>query len=126
MEGRILFLLLLNFHKKSYNEIIMKRITRSLRERRLLISVWAALVGEITSNMRAVYVDWDEETTWLYFFFDGEFTEEEEEDVSCIETEVISQIPDRMYEYRCVRVDYPKPIVCPGRCVYKRKEPSSS
>ncbi len=96
---------------------------RSAREQRILISLWGALLGEITPNMRAVYVDWDEETIHLYFVFDGEFTDEEQEEVSCIETEVISQMPDDMYELHCMQKDAPLPIDCPGRCVYKRKEP---
>lgn len=97
-------------------------VKRSAREEDVLLAIWKALLGQITPNMRAIYIDWDEEVIRLYFFFDGDITEEEREDISCIETEVISQIPDSMYELHCIRLDCPKPIVCSGSCVYKRKE----
>jgi hypothetical protein len=95
---------------------------RSDREQTILLSVWAALIGEITPKMRAIYVDWDENTISLYFFVDGEFSEEEKEDMSCIVTEVVAQMPDNMFEEFFERLDYPNPIACPGRCVFKRKE----
>ncbi len=95
----------------------------SRRDQKVLLSVWHALIGEITLKMRAIYVDWDDRTIYLYFFLDGEFTEEEKEDIRCIESEVISQLPDDDYELHCTRLDFPQSIVCPGQCIYRRKEP---
>src|SRR5574338_1498075 len=102
----------------------MKRLVEEID---ILISAWRSIVTEITPNMRAIYIDWDEETIHHYFFFDGEFTEEEEEDARCIETEVTAQISYLfMCELHCIRLDYPAPVVCPGICIYKRKEANSS
>ena len=93
----------------------------------LPLSLQRALLGMITSNIRAVYADSKDLQIVIYFFFDGEFTEDEVEEVSCVETEVLADIMDIDESIRskthCIRADYPSRINCPGICVYKRKEP---
>ncbi len=94
----------------------------------LPLSLQRALLGMITQNIRAVYADWNDLQVVLYFFFDGEFTEDEAEEVSCIETEVLADILDIDQSIRsktqCIRLDYPGLINCSGICVYGRKEPT--
>lgn len=104
---------------------MIQKNKRSKKETNALLSIWKALVsGGITPNMRAVYIDLNEKSVDLRFIFDGPFTEEEEEEVQCMGSEVVADLPDSEFDLKCERVDYPQPIVGPGHCVYRRKEPS--
>lgn len=92
----------------------------------LLLSLQSALLGMITPNIRAVYAHGTDSLVTLYFIFDGHITREEIEEASCIETEVSvdfmtldETVP---FETRCLQVDYPTPVTCPGVCAYRRKE----
>ncbi len=97
------------------------------RKTYILLSLQFALLGEISPNVRAIFVDWNSSTITLYFIFDGELSEEDKENASCIETEFSCCLPIEeeqiRYTTNCIRIDAPKPIPQFGReCVYKRKE----
>ncbi|HEK0805670.1 TPA: hypothetical protein SMT48_000972 [Proteus mirabilis] len=92
--------------------------------KRLKLSIQSALFGEITPNMRCVLVDIVNKKIELFFFIDGEVTEDDEENISIIETEVIADFEDDFdIETHIKRIDYPAPIVLDhGYGVYRRKE----
>ncbi|MDP1881209.1 MAG: hypothetical protein Q8K60_09755 [Parachlamydiaceae bacterium] len=91
----------------------------------VLLSVQRALLGNITSNLRAVYVLIENETTFkLIFYYDHELTDEEEELASLTDTEFLSDFPSPNYNtsYEIYVLGYPKDIPKTGICVYKRFE----
>lgn len=90
----------------------------------LRLSIQSALVGEITPNIRRVIVNIIEKKIKLFFFLDGEITEDMEEDISCIETEVIADFEqDYTIETMIKRIDFPIKInMHEGFCVYGKKE----
>jgi hypothetical protein len=93
------------------------------RRKDILVYLQLCLVGAITSNVRAIFVDWDTTDVTVYFVFDGQISEEDQEIASCAHTEFISDLPDNFHDFRCIRIDLPNPIPQLGReCVYKRKE----
>jgi len=101
----------------------MQGSERSAREQSILMSLWGALLGQVTPNMRAIFVDWNETFLCVYFVYDGAFTEEEKEAAECIGSEVCADFFDSEFDLQCNRIDYPQPISCPGKCVFMRKEP---
>lgn len=90
----------------------------------LKLSIQRALLGEITPNIRCVIVNIISKKIELFFFIDGKVTEDDEENISGIETEVIADFEDDFdIETSIKRIDYPNPIVIEhGYCVYRRKE----
>jgi hypothetical protein len=69
-----------------------------------------ALLREITPNIRGITCGWDESKIMINFYFDGEFTEDEQESMECVATEVIASIPKLKIEVECRRIDTPEPL----------------
>ncbi|EBE9927999.1 hypothetical protein L6N32_004703 [Salmonella enterica subsp. enterica serovar Poona] len=92
--------------------------------KRLKLSIQSALLGAITENMRNIAVDISENKIILYFFINGEITEDDKENISIIETEVIADFEDKFdIESVIKRVDYPESIILERGCsVFQRKE----
>lgn len=92
--------------------------------KRLKLSMQSALLGAITENMRNIAADISENKITLYFFINGEVKDDDEENISIIETEVIADFEDEFdIETIIKRIDYPKPIVLErGYSVFQRKE----
>lgn len=90
-------------------------------------SIQRALLGNVTPNLRAVYIRLENETYGLVFFYDKELSEEEEELASLTDTEFIADFPSPDYKTSCAIeiLPYPKPIPKKGYCVYERYEKSS-
>lgn len=90
----------------------------------LKLSIQRALLGEITPNIRCVTINIINKKIELSFFIDGKVTEDDQENISCIETEVIADFEDNFdIKTNIKRIDYPYPIVIEhGYCVYRRKE----
>jgi hypothetical protein len=91
---------------------------------RALLAVLYGLIGEVSHLLRAVKIKWDEKVIYLYFFYDGEISEEDRESAECIATEVISNFSKHTLEVNILRWDYPKQIPNEGELVYKRREPN--
>lgn len=91
----------------------------------LRLSIQRALLGEITPNIRSVIVNIVEKNKIkLFFFMDGEVTEDTEEEISCIETEVIADF-EQSYTIETIikRIDFPIKInMSEGFCVFSKKE----
>jgi hypothetical protein len=88
------------------------------------LSIQRALLGNVTENMRAIMAELSENNIKLFFYYDGEVHENDEETVSEIETEVIADFDeDCNFDVNIIRLDYPNPIKkSSGFCVYLRKE----
>jgi len=88
------------------------------------LSLQRALLGNITSNIRAVAIELRIKNISLFFYFDGELDDEDKELVSVVETEVIADFDeDFAIEAIAVRLDYPQPIQnTNGFLVFLRKE----
>jgi len=82
-----------------------------------------ALWGEVSPALRAAKIAWDKDSVHLYFYYDGEISEEDHESAECVATEVSSDFPEHELEIDILRWDYPKPIPQEGlETVYHRKE----
>lgn len=90
-----------------------------------LISAQSALLGIVTSNLRAVTikVDNDNKFVKVCFFYEGDISDEEFDNFSCAITEIISDFPPNyQLEEHVERLDMPQKIPIDGRLVYLRKE----
>lgn len=90
----------------------------------LKLSLQRALLGNITSNLRCVIVTITNKSMQLFFYYDGEVTDSDEESASEVETEVIVDFDAEFtISTHVERLDSPNPIkVNNGYCVYLRKE----
>lgn len=84
----------------------------------------SALLGAVTENMRNIAVDIYENKILLYFFIDGEIKDDDKENISIIETEVIADF-ESDFDIQTIikRIDYPEKIILgQGYSVFQRKE----
>ena len=89
-----------------------------------ILSMNRALWGEVSPVLRAARIKWDEKQVHLFFYYDGEISEEDRESAECVATEVIADFPELQLEIDILRWDYPKPLPQnEGELVYKRREP---
>lgn len=88
------------------------------------LSVQRALLGNVTTNMRAIAVELNEFDISLLFYYDGKIKENDEETASEIETEVMADFYDYYnIDVNLIRLDYPKPIKnSSGFYIYLREE----
>lgn len=95
-----------------------------------ILSLNRALIGEVFSQLRAAKIQWDDETVSLFFYYDGEISEENQESLECVATEVIADFSYHKLEVNINRCDYP--ICIPQSeesniaLVYRRKEVKDS
>lgn len=87
-----------------------------------ILTMNRALWGEVSPPLRAVRVNWDKDAVYLYFFYNGEISEEDRESAECVATEFISSYPEYNLEVRILRLDYPARIPNEGELVYMRRE----
>lgn len=87
------------------------------------LSIQKALLGEVSPHLRAVVLSVARKQIDVRFYFDGVISEEDEESVSCIETEILADFePDFTICAEAIRLDCPLPIVDDGFWVYQRRE----
>ena len=91
---------------------------------RLKLSAQRALLGAITPNIRAVFAELVEEDIQIYFYYDGQIQDDDEETASIVTSEIIADFDDEFdINLTTKQVDYPLDIVqTNGMCVYYRKE----
>lgn len=88
------------------------------------LSLQRALLGNVTPNIRAIVVEIEETKITLFFYFEGETDDDDEELASVVETEVIADF-DEVYsiDTKVQRLDRPQVIKNNnGVLVYLRKE----
>lgn len=89
------------------------------------LSLQRALLGEVSPNLRAVVFSMTGLVIDARFYFDGPISQEDEETVSCVETEVLADYePGYTVTAHCIRLDFPAPINDDGVWVYLRQEHS--
>lgn len=89
-----------------------------------ILSMNRALLVETSPALRAAFISWNDEEVHLFFYYDGEISEEDHESAECVATEVISDFPEYALEIDILRWDMPKPIPQTGELVYHRRENS--
>jgi len=99
----------------------------TLRRVRILLSLQKALIGSITSHLRSVSVGWDENNIDIYFLYDGEISEDDQEESECVATEVLASFPDDTVIAHHIRSDFPEKIPELGdNAIFRRKESITS
>lgn len=88
------------------------------------LSAQTALLGSITISLRAVTIDIDVNCKKLiiYFFYDGEISDELFDLASVAITEISADLPDYELDDHIERLDYPNKILIKGQLVYLRRE----
>lgn len=90
-----------------------------------ILSMNRALLGEVFPALRSARIAWDDEKICVFFYYDGEISEDDHESAECVATEVIADYPDYTIEVNILRWDYPNSLPQnEGILVYKRKEAS--
>ena len=82
-----------------------------------------ALWGEVSPALRAMAIDWDEKFIYLFFYYDGEISEEDIESAECACTEIIADFWEHYeFDLQILRLDAPQKIPERGCMVYRRRE----
>ncbi|MBS0615694.1 MAG: hypothetical protein JSR58_03985 [Verrucomicrobia bacterium] len=91
---------------------------------RAILTMNRSLWGEVSPALRASKVSWDNESVFLFFYYDGEISEEDRESAECVATEFISSYPEYNLNVEIVRLDYPLaiPHVEGQELIYHRRE----
>src|ERR1700733_14322379 len=82
-----------------------------------LLSFNRALWGEVSPKLRCAKILWDKSTIRLFFYYDGDISEEDHESSECAATEVIADFPEHQLDVQIIRLDHPKPIPKEGETV---------
>ena len=93
------------------------------REELVRIQFQLALLGEVSAALRAVVVKHDDAHIHFDAYFDGPVTEEDEESMSLVHTEVLSWFGEPETTSSVNRLDPPARIPQDGLWVYRRREP---
>lgn len=99
-------------------------INHDQRRCTVLLTIQQALLGEVSSNLRAVLVSYAESSLHFEAYYDGEIGEDEREAMSMVETELMSQLAStETVTHALVRSDLPELLPKDRIWVYYRKEP---
>lgn len=94
--------------------------------RDILLTAQVALLGEVSSCVRAVTLAWSDKKIQLRAVFDGEIRADDRESMECVGSEIVASFPHHSIDVECVRHDAPGPLM--GLLLmawaYMRKEPS--
>jgi len=90
----------------------------------LFASVVRALLGEIPFSLRKFTFEDKNSTIIIRAYFDGEISEDDEESMQCVGTEIIADFHHtHKIRVETIRYDVPLPLNnVPGIAVYQRKE----
>jgi len=92
---------------------------------KLLLSVQRAFLGEITPNIRSIVCSWQNTSIEVLVYIDGLITQNQYEDLNCVETEIIADFePDISVSLKVIQVDMPNKFSIDDAeiLVYERKE----
>lgn len=64
----------------------------------VLLSIQRALLGVVTENIRAITCSWNETNILIKYIYGDNPSEEELDDLSCVETEIMSDFPEHEVE----------------------------
>lgn len=88
----------------------------------LLLATQRALLGEVVPSLRAIAVEWKDNTILIYFYNDGGISKELEHDYSSIAAEVVANYSDADVDEKIIRLDYPAKLPEHQYWAYRRKE----
>ena len=88
---------------------------------KILLSTKKALQGEITQNMRALYVALENFTIKLLFIYNGEITDDDQDNIGYISSLIIADFNEYKIDEKAIRIDYPNLFSVPQNyfLVYK-------
>jgi hypothetical protein len=66
---------------------------------KILLTMQAVLIGNVTRHINAVAVSWDSSLLKVRYFCQSPLTLENDEEFSCIETELIAHLPEFTISY---------------------------
>ncbi len=90
----------------------------------IILASFFGLIGEVSPALRSLCIDWDNRCIFLYFYYDGNISEEDHESAECIATDIIANFSTHILEIKIIRLDYPSsPIPESGILIYQRCEP---
>ncbi|CAD7289833.1 hypothetical protein LMG7974_01918 [Campylobacter majalis] len=91
---------------------------------KILSSTRRALIGEITQNMRAVYVALENYTIKILFIYNGKITDDDQDNVGYIGSLIVSDFNEYKIDEKAIRIDYPKVFILPKNyiLVYRLEE----
>jgi hypothetical protein len=93
------------------------------RNYEVLVAVQQALLGEVSTRLRAVTVSCDDKRIHLDCYYDGAISDEDRGAMSCVETELMAVFPEtHSVTHSVQRKDYPSPIPKEATWVFSRKE----
>ncbi|WP_244471344.1 hypothetical protein [Rhizobium ecuadorense] len=96
------------------------------REIRLRLSVQNALLGQVSSALAAVSCGWNENEIVLEFMVDSDFSDEDQECMEIVASEVVADFADETITsvFTSLPSDRPKVTVAKRWWVYKRFQPN--
>lgn len=77
---------------------------------RVLLSIQRALLGEVSAFLRGVTCSWDESTINIKCYFDGEPSENDQESMECVASEVMADFPEHDVQINTIRLDKPQSL----------------
>jgi hypothetical protein len=93
----------------------------------IFFSIQRALIGEITTEIRAISVEYSPEVVRIWVYVDGEISTELRDDFdSSVMGEILSDFPypekdDPSFELHLTRCDLPKQLSAKGKLIFGRK-----
>lgn len=88
----------------------------------LILSLKRALQGEVFHQLRSAQIRCDEQFIYVYFYYDGEVSEDDQDSMSSIVAESSTDFIYHQFSIEYIRLNYPSPIPIRGDVVYLRKE----
>ncbi len=87
-----------------------------------LLAIQRALLGIVTTELRAVIADMEDKLLYIRFYYDRNVASEILDDWECAITETMADLgPDYLLDEGIEKLSYPQEIPFRGRCAYLRK-----
>lgn len=80
---------------------------------KILSSTQRALIGEITQNMRAIYVALENDIIKLLFIYNGDITDDDLDNIGYISSLIIADFNEYIIDEKAIRIDYPDLFIVP-------------
>lgn len=92
--------------------------------RSLKLSILSALTSNVSRELRGICTKFENNTASIYFYYDGEMSENKKEISELVMDEVIADCSEREIEffYPIIRIDYPDRLPLIGSWVFLRAE----
>jgi hypothetical protein len=89
-----------------------------------LLSLQRALLGEVSAFLRGVTYSWDDNQICILCLFDKKISDDDQDSMECVATEMLADFPDILINLKSVRLDYPEPLNSQTLTgwAYRRKE----